>query len=146
MSYLAEMETDAALVPLQSAPYTYRIALGRQAGQKVLTLNIRPISGDGIHFGLPRMIRSEIHFIVSWSRIFNDKEILVAINTDYYAPKTAWVTIDHNLHRAGDHLRCIYSTDESQVNTRATIEDRNGKSVLLTIPPAGFVIYEEGKE
>ena len=39
MSYLAEMETDAALAPLQSAACTYRIALGRWAGQKVLTLN-----------------------------------------------------------------------------------------------------------
>jgi len=38
MSYLAEMETDAALSPLQSAACTYRIALGRRAGQKVLTL------------------------------------------------------------------------------------------------------------
>ena len=38
MSYLAEMETDAALAPLQSAACTYRIALGRRAGQKVLTL------------------------------------------------------------------------------------------------------------
>ena len=38
MSYLAEMETDAALSPLQSAACTYRIALGPRAGQKVLTL------------------------------------------------------------------------------------------------------------
>lgn len=38
MSFLAEMETDAALAPLQSAARTYRIALGRRAGQKVLTL------------------------------------------------------------------------------------------------------------
>ena len=42
MSYLAEMETDAALAPLQSAACTYRIALGRRAGQKVLTLKIVP--------------------------------------------------------------------------------------------------------
>ncbi len=32
MSYLAEMETDAALSPLQSAACTYRIALGPRAG------------------------------------------------------------------------------------------------------------------
>ena len=38
MSYLAEMETDAALSPLQSAACTYRIALGPRVGQKVLTL------------------------------------------------------------------------------------------------------------
>ena len=38
MSYLlAEMETDATLALLQSAACTYWMALGRQAGQKVLT-------------------------------------------------------------------------------------------------------------
>ena len=42
MSYLAEMETDAVLSPLQSAACTYRIALGRRAGQKVLTLKTAP--------------------------------------------------------------------------------------------------------
>ena len=36
MSYLAEMETDAALAPLQPAVCTYRISLGRRIGQKVL--------------------------------------------------------------------------------------------------------------
>jgi hypothetical protein len=40
MIYLAEMETDAALSPLQSAACTYRIALGPRAGQKVLTLRV----------------------------------------------------------------------------------------------------------
>ena len=43
MTYLAGMETDAALAPLQSAACTYRIALGPRAGQKVLTLKTVPI-------------------------------------------------------------------------------------------------------
>ncbi|MDO9311892.1 MAG: transposase [Nitrosomonas sp.] len=38
MTFLADMDTDAALAPLQSAVCTYRIALGPRAGQKVLTL------------------------------------------------------------------------------------------------------------
>jgi hypothetical protein len=42
MSYLAEMGTDAALTPLKLAACTYRIALGRRAGQKVLTLKTAP--------------------------------------------------------------------------------------------------------
>jgi hypothetical protein len=40
MTYLAEIETDPALSPLQSATCSYRIALGRRAGQKVLMLKI----------------------------------------------------------------------------------------------------------
>ena len=38
MIHLAEMETDGALMFLQSAGYTDRIALDSRAGQKVLTI------------------------------------------------------------------------------------------------------------
>jgi len=103
---------------------------------------LRPISGDGINFGVPHMIENEIRSIVSWSRIFNNKEILLAINTDYFQLKTAWVTIDNSLHEAGDKLKCIYSTDKEQINTEVVVEERNGKSVLLTVPAAGFVVFE----
>jgi glycosidase len=103
---------------------------------------LRPISGDGINFGIPHMIENEIRSIVSWSRIFNNKEILLAINTDYFQLKTAWVTIDNSLHEAGDKLKCIYSTDKEQINIEVVVEEINGKSVLLTVPAAGFVVFE----
>ena len=38
MSYLAGIEADQALTPLQAASCTYRIALGPRAGQKVVSL------------------------------------------------------------------------------------------------------------
>lgn len=38
MTYLAEIDSDLGLAPLQSAACTYRIALGPRTGQKVLTL------------------------------------------------------------------------------------------------------------
>ncbi len=103
---------------------------------------LRPISGDGVHFGLPRMLGHEIRSIVPWSRIFDDKEILLAINTDLFEPRSAWVTVDHGLHRAGERLKCLYSTDKDQVDSEVTLEERNGKSVFLTVPAAGFVIFE----
>ena len=103
---------------------------------------LRPISGDGENFGLPRMIGGQIRSVVPWSRIFNNQEILLAINTDYVQPKTAWVTIDNDLHDAGDTLNCIYSTDAGQIGSTVTVEPRNGKAVLLTVPAAGFVIFE----
>jgi hypothetical protein len=68
--------------------------------------------------------------------------MLLSINTDYHQPQTAWVTIDDRLHEAGDTLKCIYSTDTGQVGTAVEVESRNGKSVLLTVPAAGFVFYE----
>jgi hypothetical protein len=42
MTYLAEAESDRALMPLQAAACTYRIALGPRAGQKVLSLQTVP--------------------------------------------------------------------------------------------------------
>ena len=73
---------------------------------------------------------------------FNEKETLLAINTDYFQPRTVWVTIDYRIHEAGQTLKCIYSTDEDQVGSEVQIKPRNGNAVLLTVPEAGFVIYE----
>jgi hypothetical protein len=56
-------------------------------------------------------------------------------------PSTAWVTIDATLHTIGDTLACVYSTDSGQIGNVTTVEARNGTSVLLTVPAAGFVIY-----
>ena len=69
-------------------------------------------------------------------------EILLAINTDPEAPRSAWVTIDDGLHRPGATLRCLYSTDSAQIGTVVEVEPRNGKAVLLTVPAAGFVAFE----
>jgi glycosidase len=103
---------------------------------------LRPISGDGLHFGLPEMINGEIRSVIPWSRILSDQEILLAMNTDAEQVKTAWVTIDLVSHKAGDRLSCIYSTDPSQIGNQVEVEPRNGWSVQISVPPAGFVIFE----
>jgi glycosidase len=105
---------------------------------------LRQISGpeDGQNFGYPQLLGGQMRSVVPWSRMFDEKEILLAINTDYYQPRTAWVTIDDRLHRVGEKLQCIYSTDPQQIDQLVTIEGRNGKAVLLTVSPAGFVIFE----
>lgn len=113
-----------------------RIALRR--GRQYL----REISGDGIQFGLPQMIGGQIRSVVPWSRIHDDSEILCAINTDYNQPVSTWVTIDDDLHQAGHSLTCLYSTISSEIGSTIRVERRNGKSVRLTVPSAGFVIYE----
>lgn len=102
---------------------------------------LREISGNGFDFGLPEMMGQEIRSIVPWSRIFNKEEVVLAINTDYNQPRSAWVTIDANLSPTGNFLTCIYSTDASAIGKRTSIEDKNGKSIFLKVPPAGFVIY-----
>lgn len=105
---------------------------------------LREISAqdDGTHFGLPAMVGGVIRFIVPWSRIFDDREVVLAVNTDLDATHTCWVTVDARLHAAGGSLQCLYSTDPTQIGTRTQVADHNGKSVLLTVPAAGFVAYE----
>ena len=103
---------------------------------------LRQISGNGVVFGYPRKIGGEIRSVIPWSRIFNDYEILAAINTDYDQNKAAWVTMDNDLHQSGEIVRCIYSTDPSQIGQEVAVESRNGKAVLLTVPAAGLVLFE----
>ena len=102
---------------------------------------LRPISGDGQNFGLPQMIGNQMRSVVPWSRILSDTEVVLAINTDANQAKTVWVTIDASLHKQDDILTCIYSTDGAQIGTRVKVESRNGLSVELTVPAAGFIIF-----
>ncbi|CCH55676.1 Alpha-amylase [Fibrisoma limi BUZ 3] len=103
---------------------------------------LRPISGNGSQFGLPMMLGGQIRSVVPWSRLFNNEEALCAINTDPQSARTAWVTIDNELHPAGSELTCLFSTDPTQLNTRVTVEARNGKAVKLTVPAGGVVVYK----
>ena len=96
----------------------------------------RTAPGVRVSFGYPGT-----RTIVPWSRIFVDDEVLAAINTDPLLPHTAWVTIDASLHDVGDRLVCRYSTDPAQGGREVTVEARNGRAVLITVPAAGFVIY-----
>ena len=88
------------------------------------------------------MVAGQIRYVVPWSRIFIGKEMLLAINTNYSQASTAWVTIDDTLHQSGEQLTCIFSTDSKQVGLDTKVKLRNGKAVLLTVPAAGFVIFE----
>jgi hypothetical protein len=103
---------------------------------------LREISGNGIDFGMPRLVGTEIRSIVPWSRILDLHEVLCAINTDSHNPRTAWVTIDNGLHAVNSRLRCLYSTAAGEIGDTIAVEARNGKAVRLTVPAAGFVIYE----
>ncbi|GID27858.1 alpha-amylase family glycosyl hydrolase [Paractinoplanes brasiliensis] len=102
---------------------------------------LREISGDGVSFGLPRVLGDRMLSVVPWSRLFAGAEVVAAINTDPDHPRTAWVTVDDDLHSPGDSLTCQFSTDPADEGRRARVEARNGKAVELTVPPAGFVVY-----
>lgn len=105
---------------------------------------LRPISGNGASFRFPsRLGAGPVRSIVAWSRIFDDREVLAAINTDPETALTAFVTIDNDLHAAGERLTCLYSTEASEVGGRVAVEAKNGRAVLVRVPAAGFVVYAE---
>ena len=98
----------------------------------------RQISGNGADFGFPARIgEGPLRSIVAWSRIFNDREVLAAINTDPDGASAAFVTIDDSLHAAGSRLACLYSTDASEIGGSLPVEPRNGKAIFLRVPAAG---------
>ena len=104
---------------------------------------LREISGDGEHFGLPHLLDGEMRSIVPWSRLFNDREMLLAVNTDPDVPQTAWVVVDYDLRQAGDHLKCLYSLEGAQVEQTVEVQLRGAfKAVSLTVTAGGFVVYE----
>lgn len=103
---------------------------------------LREISGNGVDFGLPGMVDGRLRSVVAWSRLFNDHEVLCAINTDPDQPRAAWVTIDDELHQPGHELQCTHSTDPAQRGKTVRVEQRNGRAALLTVPPAGVVVFE----
>jgi glycosidase len=102
---------------------------------------LRQISGNGTDFGFPRRFNDRMRTIVAWSRIFNDDEILCAINTDPDRSTTAFVTIDNDLHDVGAQLTCLYSSNAADIGRQIVAQNMNGKAVSVTVPPAGFVIY-----
>ena len=78
--------------------------------------------------------------MVAWSRIFADREVVCAINTDTADARTAWVTVDADLHAVNDTYTCAYSSDPAAVGTVVPVEDRNGRAIRVTVPAAGVAI------
>lgn len=104
---------------------------------------LRQTSGDGARFVLPHMVDGEIRAVVPWSRIFDDHEMLLAINSDPDVPRSAWVIVDAGMNAAGSRLKCLYSSDPAQLGQETEVRAFGGaRAVFLTLPPAGFVIFE----
>jgi glycosidase len=104
---------------------------------------LRAISGDGRDFSYPHILGDRMRSVVPWTRSFDDQNLLLAINTDPDQPGTVWVDLDAGMLPASRHFTCLYSSDAAQIGqvlTVQTVGDR--QAVQLTVPAAGFVIYE----
>jgi glycosidase len=98
---------------------------------------------DGTRFFIPEMVQGQIRYAVAWSRILDEEEVVLAINTDYDQDHEVWVTLDARLNESRTKLRCLYSPRASQVGRLADIEARNGRAAKIMVPKAGFVIFEQ---
>ncbi len=88
------------------------------------------------------MVGNEIRSVVPWSRILDQQEIVVAINTDYNNASTAWVTVDSGLHNLNRPFVCLYSTDSSQIGSQIKVAAMNGKAIQIIVPAAGCSIWK----
>jgi hypothetical protein len=79
--------------------------------------------------------------VVAWSRIFVQRETLLAINTDPIAARAAWVTIDRDLNPAGSTLECVYSSDPGQIGEQLQTQGEGRRVVWLKVPAAGCVVF-----
>jgi glycosidase len=126
----------AALIALRKKLLPLR--RGRQA--------LHHISGDGVTFGLPHRLGDRMRSLVSWSRLFVDQEVLLAVNTDARQPVTAYSTVAPTFRMEGDQFHLLFwyapkcGTPPPSV---LTVERRNGPlAVRMTLPAAGFAIYQ----
>ena len=105
------------------------------------------ISGDGVHFGLPHRLGERMRSLVCWSRLLVDQEVLVALNTDEGQPVTAYSTVAPTFRVEGDQFHRIFwyaPKPGAAPPPSLTVERRDGGplAVRMTLPPAGFAIYQ----
>jgi len=107
---------------------------------------LHEISGDGINFGLPHMIGDRMLSIVVWSRILVDQEVLVAFSTNREQTLVAYSTVASRFRSEQDLLKLIFwhaPRAATPPPAELAVENRAGVlAVRLTLPPAGFVIYQ----
>jgi glycosidase len=107
---------------------------------------LHEISGDGFAFGLPHLMGKRMRSIVAWSRLFVDQEVLVALSTDQEQPLTAYSTVAPRFRASGDLLKLIFwhTPAASPMPPEELVVEHRGDrlAVRLTVPPAGFVIYQ----
>lgn len=106
---------------------------------------LREISGDGIAFGLPKIMSGRMLSVVAWSRILDKTEMVLAVNTDPDNARKAWVLVDAGLHPVGSRLTCVYSSNHGDEGTLVlTVQQKGAKgdisAIELEVPAAGFVV------
>jgi glycosidase len=84
----------------------------------------RPISGDGVHFGISALAPG----ILSFSRILSDQEVLIVANTSTQNSWAGAVLVDEMLNPVGKQFRVLFS-NQDQFETPGPVVERPAGSV-----------------
>jgi glycosidase len=91
----------------------------------------RECSGNGINFGFSPYKGG----IISYSRILNDKEILICANTNTTLSITVYVLVDENLNPAGRMWKVIFSSENDMAPALPTTVFNRTHAVKVTLAP-----------
>src|SRR5262249_61158080 len=107
-------------------------------------LPLHRIAAHSISFADPHRLGDRMRSLVSWSRLFIDEEVLVALNTDESRPVTVYSTVAPIFRVEGDQLHRIFwfapKPSSEPPPSSLTVERKSDLlAVRMTLPPGGVV-------
>jgi glycosidase len=96
----------------------------------------RPCSGDGVSFGYSTFLGG----IIAFSRILNDRELLVVANTSTTATSTVHVVVDDNLHPEGSGWRVLFPSNWAGAAPGSSQTRGGFKTVQVTLGPSDVLV------
>jgi glycosidase len=93
----------------------------------------RKVSGNGVDFGYSPYRGG----VIAYSRILNDREILVVANTccEGSEPVSIHVMVDKNLHPFGRSWQCLFSSEGSKPKPKITVQRGDYHTVEVSLAP-----------
>jgi glycosidase len=91
----------------------------------------RPCSGNGVDFG----ISTTNGGILTYSRILNDREVVVVANSSTTSTTTVHVLVDSNLSSEGDAWEILLSTQKSPTAPKPAATHVMNRTVQVTLAP-----------
>jgi len=96
-----------------------------QAALRYGRLYFRPVSGDGLHFGLSKTVEG----VLAYSRLLSDEEILIVANTSVSSVWEGDVLVDYDLNARSSCFDLLYCNHEAA--TELPIVDKSGSRVSV---------------
>jgi glycosidase len=87
----------------------------------------RPVSGDGIHFGISKMVEG----LLAYSRLLSSDEVLVAVNTSVSSVWEGDILVDYDLNARTQVFDLIYCNHDAQTEV-PVIEKSKPKTVVIS--------------